>query len=329
VSVLVILGVPGRIRDEARTFGKSDFVTETGDARDRLTRLDANGRPDLWRASLQAFDVAPVLGTGAGTFTLTWQQRRAYFWEVTDGHSLYLEVLGELGLVGAALLLVFLLTPLALALRRLTGIGRHANAAFLAAGTTLLLHAAIDWDWEMPAVFAWFFGAAGVVVAAPALRARGGGVARLPRVVAGIACLVVAVTPALVAASQSQLDRATIAFDRRDCPVAVDAALGALATLQRAAAHEIVGYCDLRSRQNGLALRAMAAAHRADPDNWRYLYGLAVAQALSGRDPRAAADAALRRNPHEELARSLARAMRSPSVRKRYQAAARARIPAG
>ena len=50
-----------------------------------------------------------------------------------------------------------LLTPLAVAVPRLRGPERHAYAAFLAAGGALLLHAGIDWDWEMPALFLWFF----------------------------------------------------------------------------------------------------------------------------------------------------------------------------
>ena len=69
------------------------------------------------------------------------------------------------------------------------GPGRHAYAAFIAAGIALLVHAAVDWDWEMPALFIWFFGAAGVVLAAPADAARAlpapraaGAPARGPRV---------------------------------------------------------------------------------------------------------------------------------------------------
>jgi hypothetical protein len=332
VAAGVTLGAPGKIADQAHTFATGEFAPDTGDARDRLTSVRSSGRPALWETAFDAFRAEPVHGSGAATFALLWQRRPDSWFAVTDGHSLYTETLGELGFVGAVLLLVLLLTPVAIALRRLGGSERHAYAAFAAAGAMLLVHAAIDWDWEMPALFAWYFGTAGVVLARrteAVVTTVDGDAPRVRRVVAGLGCLVLAVTPALVAESESRLDAAAAAFARRDCPAAVDSALGALDVLQRAAAHEIIGYCDLRSRQNGLALRAMAAAHRADPDNWRYLYGLAVAQALSGRDPRAAADAALRRNPHEELARSLARAMRSPSVRKRYRAAARARIPAG
>ena len=87
--------------------------------------------------------------------------------KVVDGHSLCFEVRGELGWSASSCSLIALLDPLGVAASRLGGPGRHAYAAFLAAGVALLIHAKVDWDWEMPALFIWFFGAAGVVLAAP------------------------------------------------------------------------------------------------------------------------------------------------------------------
>jgi ABC-type Mn2+/Zn2+ transport system permease subunit len=54
--------------------------------------------------------------------------------------------------VGLLLLAVALVTPLAIAARRLRGPERHAYAGFLAAAAALLVHAGVDWDWEMPAL---------------------------------------------------------------------------------------------------------------------------------------------------------------------------------
>ena len=47
----------------------------------------------------------------------------------------------------------------------------------------------VDWDWEMPALFVWFFGAAGAVLAAPAAAPVRASRARLTRLVAGLAVL--------------------------------------------------------------------------------------------------------------------------------------------
>ena len=49
----------------------------------------------------------------------------------------------------------------------------------------------------------------------------------------------------------------------------------------------------------------MESARTRDPDNWEYAYGLAVAQALNGQDPRPAAALALQLNPRDVRTREL------------------------
>ncbi len=90
-----------------------------------------------------------MLGGGAGTFDEFWFRHRRVPQTVHDAHSLYLETLSELGPPGLALLLLMLGAPL-LALRRARSspLAAAAGAAYVA----YLAHAAIDWDWEMPAI---------------------------------------------------------------------------------------------------------------------------------------------------------------------------------
>jgi O-Antigen ligase len=93
----------------------------------------------------------PLLGTGAGTFGLYWTQSGKVldFGGALDAHSLYLETLAELGPLGLLLLAAMLLVPL-------RGVIRHRFAPHVpaAAGAyaAFLVHAGLDWDWEMPAV---------------------------------------------------------------------------------------------------------------------------------------------------------------------------------
>jgi hypothetical protein len=93
----------------------------------------------------------PLFGSGAGTFGhywLRWGDVGAWGGAL-DAHSLYLETLAELGPIGLCLLGIFLLYPL----RRTIA---HRSLPFVpaAAGATIafLVHAGLDWDWEMPAV---------------------------------------------------------------------------------------------------------------------------------------------------------------------------------
>jgi hypothetical protein len=93
----------------------------------------------------------PALGSGAGTFGLYWARsgKEAAFAGALDAHSLYLETLAELGPLGLALVGFILVLPLAAGIAR-----RRSPYVPVAAGTyvAFLLHAGLDWDWEMPAV---------------------------------------------------------------------------------------------------------------------------------------------------------------------------------
>jgi hypothetical protein len=326
----IAVNAPHKINEARRTFSQGQYLAGTADLRNRLTSTVDNGRIDNWRVALDGFDESPLHGTGAGTYRLTWElDRPAPPVQMNDGHSLYLETLSELGVPGLLLVLIVLGTPLAFALTRLGGPERHAHAAYFAAGTMLAVHAGVDWDWEMPALFVWLFGGAGVVLAAREGASRWGEIGRTPRIVAALAVLVLALTPALMWTSQGPLQRAQEAFARNRCSTAIDASLDAIGRLGvRPEPWEVLGYCDARAGQYALATRAMNAARGRDPDNWRYAYGQAIVDGVSGRDPRPAAREALRLNPLEPLARTLVQQLdRTRSPARRREITRRAGIP--
>jgi hypothetical protein len=105
------------------------------------------------------------------------------------------ETLAELGPVGLGLLLVALALPIvsARAAARASRLGACAAAGYVA----FLVHAFVDWDWEMPAVTvpALALGASVVILAGRPSRARPVG-PRL-RVVCAAAAVVVAVASLL------------------------------------------------------------------------------------------------------------------------------------
>ena len=97
-----------------------------------------------WHVAWQQAGETPLAGRGAGTFELTWLEQQPIGASVRDAHSLYVETLAELGLIGLVLLSLALAPPLLVA-SRTTSAAAGAYVAFL-------LHAGADWDWEMPAV---------------------------------------------------------------------------------------------------------------------------------------------------------------------------------
>lgn len=119
-------------------------------------------RRDFWRTAWDQWQEGRLLGGGAGAFGDYWQ--RATGIGARDAHSLYLETLAELGVIGFCLLLVLLATPIVAAVlaRR-----RAFVPTSLAAYGAFLVHAGVDWDWEMPVVaLSGLFCAAALLVAA-------------------------------------------------------------------------------------------------------------------------------------------------------------------
>lgn len=308
--VSIALGVPGTLRS-----GFDGFVhghqTNHDDSRARLTDPGNNGRFDLWRVSLDDFARAPARGTGAGTFQTEWQRARPKLEPAVDGHSLYIEILGELGLPGLLLLVVALLTLLGGLAARLRGRERPLNAALFVCAAAWMLHAGFDWDWEMPATSVWLFAAGGMALSAPAGTAsppRNAG--RLGRLVGSLAVLLVCINPVQVARSQAPLDLSAEALKRGDCRAAVPAAVSVTsAESVRPEPYQILALCDIRSGLPQLALQAALAARDRDPGDWQYEYTLALVLGAQGRDPRSAAGRALKLNPLDKRGRALVGAL--------------------
>jgi O-antigen ligase len=110
----------------------------------RLASAQSN-RYEYWQVAVRTFADHPLAGVGAGGFQAEWLRERPFRESVRDAHSLYLETLAELGLVGFAALLT-LFAGVALGARRARA------AAATAACAAWAFHAGLDWDWEMPAL---------------------------------------------------------------------------------------------------------------------------------------------------------------------------------
>jgi O-antigen ligase len=151
-------------------------------------------RPSYWRVGWHEYRDNPALGSGAGTYVRFWGGTQSPTGRIAlDAHNLYLETLAELGPVGLALLVAALALPL-LAIRR-GGAATVAGAAYVA----YLVHAGIDWDWEMPAVTLAALGCAAALLVA---QREGQGLVELSprwRAAAGFSTAVVAVALLAVA----------------------------------------------------------------------------------------------------------------------------------
>jgi O-Antigen ligase len=130
----------------------------------RLSSVGSN-RGEYWRVALDVARDHPLAGDGSGSFEVDWARRRHISEGVHDAHSLVIETGAELGLVGLVALSLFLggvaaSVPAAFRRQPVLVVGPAAGLA------AWLLHAQLDWLWEMPAATLNVLLLAGVVLGA-------------------------------------------------------------------------------------------------------------------------------------------------------------------
>ncbi len=155
-SLVALALLIGGLREKPHT-------TKIGESAARLTST-SSARYDYWKVGVRAFRHHPLKGLGSGGWRVYWLQQRQLSASARDVHSIELEMASELGLVG---LIAFgvMIGGMALAGRR--AVRRHPAlaAGWAAAALAWLLHASIDWDWELPAVTLPFLILAGALIA--------------------------------------------------------------------------------------------------------------------------------------------------------------------
>ncbi len=132
-----------------------------------------SGRWQFWSAALDEFRAHPIRGGGAGSFESWWAANGSITYFIRDAHSLWLEILGELGIIGLLVLLAFFACiglGAASALSRAPPVHRSARAALVAVMLAFCVGAAIDWMWELTVVGAVAMLAAGMLVGPACIR---------------------------------------------------------------------------------------------------------------------------------------------------------------
>jgi tetratricopeptide (TPR) repeat protein len=216
VAVLGVIGNPATFaRDKVREFKAVDAPVSLGS-----TRLGATGgqRYDLWRVALNQFEAAPVIGAGEGSYRFAYYRHRENDRNLSSPHSLVMEVLAQLGLVGAALLLAFLVARGVAIARTVASAGENRRwiGAAAAVGAVLIAQSTVDWLWLIPGPTGLAMFALGIAVALGAgPEAPAAGTTRRPwlRLAAGGACGTAALAVALFYLSDYEIRKARAAGD--------------------------------------------------------------------------------------------------------------------
>jgi O-antigen ligase len=301
VVLWVNLGSPYSIASDAWDRFRAPPKEGSGDLNERLFDLSSNGRIQHWEVARDDFEDHILTGRGAGTFAFSWAERRPSSVTVQDAHSLYIETLGELGFVGLLLLAGALAVPLvAVRWARRSPILPAALGAYAA----YVLHAGVDWDWELTGVTLVAL-VCGMSLLASA-RPETDETRSLPfRVAATAVALVLSALAFVSVLGNVPLGRGREALDESHwAEAAAEARAANRWAPWSSEPPRIIGEAELGAGNAAGARRSFQSALERDPENWQLWVDLALAS--SGRERRRALDRAFELNPLSEQVSDLA-----------------------
>lgn len=135
--------------------------------------LTADVRAYINRDGFRMFLKKPVLGWGLGTFPVVYPEFRTFYTNffVNEAHNDYLQLLVEMGVLGFATLLWFVVTIYSGARRKIGGwtgdIGGAVPLACVLGLSGILVHSVVDFNLQIPANAALFYVMCTVAAAEP------------------------------------------------------------------------------------------------------------------------------------------------------------------
>ncbi len=159
-----------------------------------LLSSSGSGRWQFWGAAVSEFRAHPLNGGGAGSYQAWWLQHGSIPLFSEFAHSLYLEVFGELGIIGLLLIVAAVLVAVVGAVRSALWIESGEIAAAAACAIAFFLAAAYDWVWQLSGIAVVGVGMLGFALGAlPSTRPSGWnrfGVARPALALLAVAAIV-------------------------------------------------------------------------------------------------------------------------------------------
>jgi len=196
-----------------------------------LLNSSGSGRWQFWSAAISEFQAHPLKGGGAGSWGAWWLQHGTLPGVFTEyAHSLYLEALGELGIVGLLLLVAAVLVALVGAVRSALVLQSSEIAAAAACGIAFFAAAAYDWVWQLAGVAVVGVGMLGFALGAlPSTRSSALGRLGVLRPALALVAVAAIIPQYVVLATGSHIRNSQAAFKAEDGPRARSEALAAKA----------------------------------------------------------------------------------------------------
>lgn len=167
VTLVLAVGSVNRIEREVRTqWHAFTHLAEPGTSGSPSSSLShsrllsgGGNRYDYWRIAWRVWQANPVLGVGAGNYSRPYYEQRATTEDIDQPHSIELQALSELGLVGALLLAVLIAGVAwgAVRMRREAASSSLSKALLVAsvgAFVAWLVQTSVDWMQLLPGLTA-------------------------------------------------------------------------------------------------------------------------------------------------------------------------------
>ncbi len=282
----IAINAPGRISHAWTRFKHPDNYSVRGV--DRLGSASGEDRYQHWSSAIRENQTKPLTGTGSGTFQFWWTRDADIPVAVRDTHSLYLQTLGELGIVGLLFLGTFLLTVLiggVFSTVRAEFQERPQLAAAVAGCFAFCGTATFDWMWQIPVLPVAFLLLASVLMPTAAHPRREGSaiLPLLPRLGFAVVALVVIAAISIPLASTSLVRESQMEAAAGHLPAALEKARDAQDAQPDAATPRLQQALILED-EGALALAASAAlaATERESTNWRTWMVLSRIEAKRG-----------------------------------------------
>lgn len=288
----------------AAVTSQSDFLKA------HLLSAAGSGRWQFWQSAVDEFRAHPIVGNGAGSYAEWWAQHGTLALTIRNAHCLYLEVLGELGVVGLALLLGFLaagIVALVGAARTAKGRERSLAAGLGGAYVGFVVAAGIDWMWQLTVVAVTAVACLALVTHVGEPRGSGFLDRRVhtgARLIAAVLAAVFVIAEGIPLLARARIDRSQAAARDGAVAVAVEQAEAAVRIEPWAASPYLqLALTNEQAGEIGSARAAIAAAVARDPDGWqaRLIAARLAAKAGDVAAARRMLDQAKARNPRSAI----------------------------
>ena len=151
----------------------ANSVSRIATAGPQHSDLSGDIRAYINRDGLRMFLKKPILGWGLGTFPVVYPQFRTFYTNffVNEAHNDYLQLLVEMGLLGFATMLWFLVAIFRRALKKIgnweSEMSGAVTLACLLGLSGILVHSAVDFNLQIPANAALFYVLCTIAAAEP------------------------------------------------------------------------------------------------------------------------------------------------------------------